>query len=41
MFFGKMPGGSGFWWDFLMVLGFAATNDSLEQWFCREFRYNL
>jgi len=26
MFYGKMPGGSGFWWDFSMVLGFAATS---------------
>ena len=26
MFYGKMPGGSGFWWDFSMVLGFAAAS---------------
>ena len=26
MFYGKMPGGNGFWWDFSMVLGFAATS---------------
>jgi predicted ferric reductase len=26
MFYGKMPGGNGFWWDFSMVLGFAAAS---------------
>jgi predicted ferric reductase len=26
MFYGKMPGGSGFWWDFSMFLGFAAAS---------------
>jgi len=26
MFYGKMPGGNGFWWDLSMVLGFAATS---------------
>lgn len=26
MFYGKIPGGSGFWWDLSMVLGFAATS---------------
>ena len=26
MFYGKMPGGSGFWWDFSMALGFAAAS---------------
>ena len=26
MFYGTMPGGSGFWWDFSMVLGFAAAS---------------
>jgi len=26
LFYGKVPGGSGFWWDFSMILGFAATS---------------
>ena len=26
MFYGKMPGGNGFWWDFSMVLGFATAS---------------
>ena len=26
MFLGRMPGGAGFWWDFSMVLGFAAAS---------------
>jgi predicted ferric reductase len=26
LFYGKMPDGNGFWWDFSMVLGFAATS---------------